>query len=178
MISAPGQNIYLIGLIGSGKTAVGEQLATRLGRSFYDLDREVDGELGYSFHRLVEEQGWLAFRELEYAIVKRFTALERAVIALGGGTIRYAWNRDALRGTGIIILLQADLAVLADRVRRTDRPRVHAGTSLEQDLEKLWSSAGHLYRGAADLTYRTDQGKSVSQEIDDLMALIPANCLA
>jgi shikimate kinase len=55
-------------MIGSGKTAIGERLAVRLGRAFYDLDREMDQELGYSFHRLVQEQGWLAFRELEYDI--------------------------------------------------------------------------------------------------------------
>jgi len=171
--SKAGRNLYLIGLIGSGKTAIGEQLARRLNRPFRDLDREMDRELGYSFHRLVQEQGWLTFRELEYTIVKRFAATEPAVIALGGGTIRYQWNRDAIRGTGITILLEADLSVLAERVSRADRPRVNAGTSLEEDLQNIWSSAAHLYRGAADLTYRTDRGKTVAQEVDDLIALLP-----
>lgn len=169
---AAGGNLYLSGLIGSGKTAIGERLAKRLGRPFYDLDREMDRELGRSFHELVREQGWLAFRELEYRIVKRFAAMERVVVALGGGTVRYEWNTDALRGTGVIILLEADLKVLADRVRAADRPRVNPGASLEEDLARIWSSAGDLYRAAAQITCPTDQGKTLDEEVSDLIAMV------
>lgn len=167
-------NVYLSGLIGSGKTAIGERLAEKLGRGFYDLDREMDKELGRSFHDLVKEQGWLAFRELEYALIKRFAALKDVVVGLGGGTVRYEWNRDALRGTGVTILLIADLAVLAARVRAADRPRVNAGASLEEDLQRIWTATGHLYRSSADLTYRTDQGKCVEVEVDDLVEFLKA----
>ncbi len=165
-------NIYLCGLIGSGKTAIGERLAARLHRPFLDLDREMDRELGRSFHALVQEEGWLAFREREYALCRRFAALERHVIALGGGTVRYAWNTDMLRGTGIMILLDADLDVLAERVRRADRPRVNPGTSLENDLRQIWSSTGHLYREAADVIYRTDAGKDLEAEVNEILALL------
>jgi shikimate kinase len=164
-------NVYLSGLIGSGKTTLGEGLAARLGRPFFDLDREVNAALGRSFHHLVREQGWLAFRELEYGIVKRFAALEGAVCALGGGTVRYAWNRDALRGTGVLVFLEADLATLAARVRAADRPRVNRGVSLEEDLAAIWAAAEPLYR-LADLTYRTDRGVSAEQELDELTALL------
>jgi shikimate kinase len=159
-------------MIGSGKTAIGERLATKLGRPFHDLDREMDRELGYSFHRLVQEQGWLAFRELEYDICKRFSHMQRVVVALGGGTVRYAWNRDILRGTGITILLDADLKTLADRVRRADRPRVNAGISLEDDLRRIWSTTGHLYRQAADFVYRTDVGQNIEAEVAELLTLL------
>ena len=176
--SAPGRlcglNVYLCGMIGSGKTAIGERLAARLGRTFYDLDREMDRELGYSFHRLVREQGWLAFRELEYDICRRFAGTAGIVAALGGGTPRYAWNRDVLRRTGITILLDADQKTLADRVRQADRPRVNPGVSLEEDLERIWSTAGHLYRQAADIVYRTDLGKNIDAEVGDLLTLLVA----
>jgi len=165
-------NIYLSGMIGSGKTAVGTLLAQRIGWSFFDLDREMDRELGRSFHELIREQGWLAFRELEYRICKRFARMERTVIALGGGTVRYEWNTDLLRGTGIMILLEADLPTLAGRVRAADRPRVNPGVSLEEDLQRIWSSSAHLYRQAAALTYQTDTGKGVEEEVDDLVTLL------
>jgi shikimate kinase len=165
-------NVYLCGLIGSGKTAIGERLAAKLGRRFYDLDREMDRELGYSFHRLVQEQGWLRFREIEYDLCKRFAGLQEAVVALGGGTPRYAWNQDILRGTGITVLLEADLTVLADRVRKADRPRVNPDASLEEDLQRIWSNAGHLYRQAADLVYRTDAGKDLETEVSDLLTIL------
>ena len=164
-------NVYLSGLIGSGKTTLGRRLADRLGRSFLDLDRELDGDLGRSFHELVREEGWLAFREREYAIVKRFAAAKRAVCALGGGTVRYAWNRDALRGTGVTVFLEADLATLAARVRAADRPRVNPGVSLEEDLAAIWAAAALLYRDA-DLTYRTDTGRSEDEEVADLATLL------
>jgi shikimate kinase len=164
-------NVYLSGLIGSGKTTLGERLAARLGRPFFDLDREMNAALGRSFHDLVREQGWLAFRELEYRIVKRFSAMDGVVIALGGGTVRYEWNRDALRGTGVLVFLEADLATLAARVRAADRPRVNPGVSLEDDLAAIWTAAEPLYR-AADLTYRTDAGRSVEEEVEDLAGLL------
>jgi shikimate kinase len=171
-------NVYLCGMIGSGKTVLGERLAERLGRSFVDLDREMDRTLGGSFHRLVSERGWLAFRELEYAIVKRIARMRDVVAALGGGTVRYEWNRDVLRGTGVTILLHADLAVLADRVRAADRPRVNAGLSLKDDLAAIWSASAHLYRAAADVTYRTDTARTIDQEVDDLVALVASRLSA
>jgi shikimate kinase len=167
-----GENIYLCGLIGSGKTALGERLAAALNRPFLDLDREMDRQLGRSFHALVQEQGWLAFREVEYDLCRRFAGLKRSVIALGGGTVRYAWNRDILRGSGFTILLEADLAVLAERVRRADRPRVNQGVSLEEDLRTIWATSGHRYREAADLVYRTDTGMCLDDEVAELLALI------
>ena len=171
-------NIYLSGMIGSGKTALGTLLARRLGWSFFDLDQEMDKEVSgrgdpasrpYTFHDLVREQGWLAFRELEYKICKRFSKMNRSVIALGGGTARYEWNRDILQGTGVRILLLADLKVLAERVSRQDRPRVNPGTTLEEDLERIWDEHQEQYLGFADLHYRTDGGKTVFEEVEDLL---------
>ena len=165
-------NVYLCGMIGTGKTALGERLAARLGRPFHDLDREMDRELGRSFHELVRAEGWLAFREIEYRICRRFAALEHAVCALGGGTVRYEWNTDVLRGTGVTILLEGDLALLADRVRAADRPRVHAGLSLEEDLARIWERSAHLYRGAADLVYRLTPGRGIDESAGDLVGLL------
>ena len=159
-------------MIGSGKTTLGERLAACLRRPFLDLDRELDGELGRSFHDLVREQGWVPFRELEYALCKRVVAMRGIVCALGGGTVRYEWNRDVLRGTGVTVLLEAELATLAARVRGADRPRVNPGTSLEEDLAAIWASAGHLYRQAADLVYRTDSDRPLGQQIEDLVGLL------
>jgi shikimate kinase len=154
-------------MIGSGKTTIGTRLARELELPFFDLDQEMDRILGYSFHRLVQEKGWVAFRELEYTICKRFARRQRSLICLGGGTVRYEWNMDLLRGTGRIILLTAALDELARRVRAADRPRVNVGTTLEEDLRAIWSESEEKYRRAADLTYDTD-GKNVAQVVADL----------
>jgi shikimate kinase len=170
MTAKPG-NIYLCGMIGSGKTTVGSRLAAEFALPFYDLDREMDRRLGYSFHRLVQERGWVAFRQLEYSICKEFAKLSRSIVCLGGGTVRYEWNMDVLRGTGLVILLTAPLEELARRVRLADRPRVNTGTSLEEDLEKIWSEAGDKYRQAADLIYSTEN-RTVDETVDELRPML------
>jgi shikimate kinase len=164
-------NIYLCGMIGSGKTTIGSRLAHKLELPFFDLDQEMDRILGYSFHRLVQEKGWVAFRELEYAICKRFARREKSLICLGGGTVRYEWNMDVLRGTGFIILLTASLDELARRVRAADRPRVNVGTTLEEDLRAIWLESEEKYRRAADLTFDTDR-KSLEGVVAELQPAI------
>jgi shikimate kinase len=79
-----------------------------------------------------------------------------------------------LRGTGLLVLLEADLVTLAARVREADRPRVNPGVTLEEDLERIWSSSADCYRGSADLVYRTDVGRSVEDEVAELLGLLAA----
>ena len=164
-------NIYFCGMIGSGKTTIGKRLAHRLGLDFYDLDQEMDRILGYSFHQLVEEEGWVAFRELEYSICKRFAAMEKAIICLGGGTVRYEWNLDVIRGSGLIILLTATLEELTRRVKLADRPRVNPGTTVEEDIRLIWDKSSKKYFAAADLVYATDQ-KSIEEEVRELEGIV------
>jgi len=164
-------NVYFSGMIGSGKTTIGAQLAASLKREFLDLDQEMDRILGCSFHNLVHEQGWLAFRELEYSICKSFSRRRNAIIALGGGTVRYEWNRDILKGSGIIIHLNTPLGVLIERVRKADRPRVHASTTLEQDVHKIWTESSRKYLDSADIVYETAH-KSISAEVRELKEII------
>jgi len=165
-------NLYLCGMIGSGKTALGIAISRRLQWPFFDLDRVMEEEAGKRIHDVVAEETWLGFREKEYTICKRFSQMNHSVIALGGGTVRYEWNRDILKGTGPIILLTAKLKVLAERVRKNDRPRVNPGVTLEQDLSVLWKKFKHLYYLAADFVYRTDRDITVRQEADEIVKIL------
>jgi shikimate kinase len=165
-------NVYLSGLIGAGKTTVGRELAAQLRWEFDDLDLAMAALTGKPFQTVVKEEGWLAFRQYEYQICKDFARRERTVIGLGGGTVRYEWNRDVLTGTGVNVLLLADLQVLEDRVRPKDRPRVHAGTSLAEDLQTIWQDYRDLYLDFADIVYFTDQERSVAEEVDDLVRMV------
>ncbi len=163
--------IYFCGMIGSGKTTIGKRLASALQLDFYDLDREMNRILGHSFHKLVLEKGWVAFRELEYSICKKFAQLQNSVIALGGGTVRYEWNMDILNGTGLIILLTASNEELIRRVKPADRPRVNEGVSLEEDIQMMWQASKNKYYEAADIVYQTDQ-KSIEEEIWELRRIV------
>jgi shikimate kinase len=127
--------------------------------------------LGYSFHRLVQEKGWVAFRELEYSICKRFARREKSLICLGGGTVRYEWNMDVLRGTGFFVLMTAPLDELVRRVRNEQRPRVNLGTSLEEDLRTIWEQSEEKYRRAADAVVDTG-GKSIEAAVVELQSVV------
>lgn len=163
--------VYLCGMIGSGKTTLGIPLARCLGVDFYDLDRKMDSILGYSFHILIKEKGWVAFRELEYKICKQFAQLDNALICLGGGTVRYEWNMDVLKDTGLFILLTAPIEELIERVRKADRPRVNPGLSLEEDIRQIWESSREKYYSAADIVYDT-YGKSIEQSVAELKKIV------
>jgi len=162
-------NVYLCGMIGAGKTAVGKAIARKLRWPFFDLDQIMEEEAGKRIHDIVAEETWLGFREREYLVCKRFSQMDRSVIALGGGTVRYQWNMDVLRGSGVVILLKANLKVLADRVKKYDRPRVNPGTSLEKDISILWKKYKSLYYKAADLVVKTDQDKTVLEEAVEII---------
>jgi len=163
--------VYFCGMIGVGKTTIGKRLARELELDCYDLDQEMERTLGYSFHRLVEEKGWLAFRELEYSICKRFARLSDAVVCLGGGTVRYEWNMDVLGGTGLFILLTAPLPELMQRMENAPRPRVNARTSLEEDLHLIWETSKDKYYAAADVIYDT-HAKTVAQAVLDIKSIV------
>ena len=163
--------VYFCGMIGSGKTTIGKPLAAAMDLPFYDLDDQMDKILGHSFHKLVKNEGWVAFRELEYSICKKFVRQEKGIFCLGGGTVRYEWNMDALRGTGLIILLTAPLEVLIKRVKAADRPRVHRNTSLEEDIRLLWETHQDKYLGAAQIRYRTDR-KEIDEEVEEIKRII------
>jgi len=164
-------NIYFCGMIGTGKTTIGKRLAENLNLDFYDLDQEMDRSIGYSFHRLVRKKGWLAFRELEYTTCKFFAQVQNSIICLGGGTVRYEWNLDVLKGTGLIILLTASIGELVRRVQLADRPRVNAGTTLEEDIRMMWETSQSKYYRAADIVYPTDR-KSIEDEVRELKHII------
>jgi shikimate kinase len=165
-------NVYLAGMIGVGKTTIGQELARVLDVPFYDFDWELNKYTGLDLHTLVCEQGWLGFRVAEYAVIKRLAAIDGAVVGLGGGTVRYEWNLDAMAGTGPIVLLTADLNILAERVRVADRPRVNPGTTLEEDLDLIWRNGKDLYLKAATYTYPTDKGLTATQEAEEIAALV------
>jgi shikimate kinase len=165
-------NLYLAGMIGSGKTTIGTEVSRRTGKEWRDLDQEMDQRLGYSFHRLVAEEGWVPFRELEYEICRYFATRNHTVVGLGGGTIRYQWNRDALAGTGVVVLLEASEETLIERVRHADRPRVNPGTDLAEDVRRMWQTFAPRYRSAADHIVRTDAGRTLEEEIAEVLEIM------
>ena len=139
-------NVYLVGMPGSGKSAVGRRLAERLSVPFVDLDQEVESAAGATAAEIFAEGGEPAYRELETSTLSRVSARNRLVVACGGGTVIDPDNRMLLRASGTVIWLQVPLEFLKERdLISPERPLLRD----EGDLERLYREREPLYREAS-----------------------------
>jgi shikimate kinase len=144
-------HIWLIGMMGAGKTAVGRELASRLGLDFADTDAEVVARTGCSIAHLWGERGEAAFRDMERAALRHLADRDPAVIATGGGAVLDPDNVATMRRSGLVVWLTATDATLARRVGdATTRPLLDAGDSraqlaaiLEERLPDYTNAAHH-----------------------------------
>src|SRR5947208_12794232 len=100
-------NIVLVGFMGTGKTAVGRELAARLGRGFADTDVWIVEEAGVPIPQIFAGEGEAAFRMREARAVARAAGLSGAVIATGGGALGTDENVERLRSSGVLVCLTA-----------------------------------------------------------------------
>ena len=146
------QNIYLVGLMGAGKTTVGRQLARRLGRPFFDSDHEIVARTGVAIPTIFEIEGEEGFRRREAQAIAELTAEKNLVMATGGGVVLSAENRRLLHDTGWVIYLNVPPALLYERTRHDrNRPLLRVADPLAK-LEELHTLRDPLYREAAHVT--------------------------
>lgn len=147
-ISKQTEHLILIGMPGSGKTSIGQEVAAELNRNFYDLDWEIERKFKRSAGAIIEEYGEKAFRKIETGrAVELFKKLaidkEAAVIALGGGSVLSKTIMSLARQTGSIIFLDRPIEDLA----RQDRPL----SSSAEDLDRLYENRISLYNSYCDI---------------------------
>src|SRR4051812_9509638 len=110
-------NIFLIGPMGSGKSAVGRQLAKQMHLDFYDSDAEIELRTGVNIPYIFEREGEAGFREREREVIDSLTHLHNVVIATGGGAILLAQNRECLSTRGFVVYLRASVQQQLERTR-------------------------------------------------------------
>ncbi len=143
--------IFLIGLMGAGKTTVGRQLAKRVGASFVDLDHEIEKRTGVRVTTIFELEGEEGFRERESRVLAETAVRDDIVVATGGGIVLRPENRDILRKAGTVIYLDAPPNILYERTRKdTNRPLLRVPDPLAK-LHELHALRDPLYREVADI---------------------------
>ena len=135
-------NIILTGFMGTGKTAVGREVAARTGRPFVDLDDLIEQRAGKSIPEIFAQDGEPAFRALEAAICGEMAAPAGLVIATGGGAVVNPANREALAAGGTVICLEADLETILQRVGRGDDRPMLAGPDRVARIRELLAARG------------------------------------
>jgi shikimate kinase len=170
-VASDRRNLYLIGPMGSGKTAVGRRLAALLGMDFFDSDAEIEKRTGVDVRYIFEKEGEARFRQREREVIADLTALEGVVVATGGGAVLDPGNRERLATTGTVIYLQTSVDTQLQRTRAgRNRPLLLADDP-RAVLERLMAVRRPLYEEIADITVDTSgrQVRSVAASIRDLL---------
>lgn len=166
------KNIYLIGPMGSGKSAVGRRLATLLGVPFHDSDSEIEKRTGVDIRFIFEKEGEARFRERERDAIAALTALEGVVVATGGGAVLDPLNRERMRATGTVIYLRATVDAQLARTQPTRNRPLLLNEDPRTVLERLMSIRQPLYEEIANYTVDTSdrQVRAVAADVHEWLS--------
>jgi len=163
------QNLFLIGPMGAGKSAVGRQLARILHLNFMDSDNEIEARTGVDISFIFEKEGEEGFRRREAKVIDDLSKMEGLVLATGGGAVVNSQNRSFLGARGFVVYLHTTVdQQLARTQKGRERPLLEKGDR-KQILEDLMAERDEMYREIADLIVETDgrKVKAVASEIVD-----------
>lgn len=173
-VEIPG-NVYLVGLMGAGKTSVGRVLAKRLKKTFIDSDHEIESRTGVRIPVIFEIEGEEGFRRREATVLRELVLLPEVVLATGGGAVLDSGNRFLLHSTGTVIYLRAEPSELWLRTRHDrNRPLLQSANPLAR-LEELLALRDPLYRDAAHLVVDTGS-QSIRSLVSRIERELQAHC--
>jgi shikimate kinase len=173
-VSLGTRSIVLVGMPGSGKSAVGRRLAARLELAFVDADEEIERAAGKPIMDIFKDHGEAYFRDGERKVIARLLTCGPQVLATGGGALMAEETRDNIRRSGISIWLKAELPVLMRRVlKRNSRPLLQKDP--EGVMRHLMETRYPIY-ATADVTVesRDMPHDTIVGEIIEALAKSPA----
>jgi shikimate kinase len=165
------ENVVLIGFMGTGKTAIGKRLSTKLDYRFIDTDAEIETATGLKIPEIFKKYGERRFRAEERIAIQKASSCRGAVIATGGGVVLSRENMQALRQGGLIVLLESRPEVISKRVRHHDvRPLLSRSSQLETQIEELLAERAPFY---ADYDLKIDTSDlSFEEVIDEILSYL------
>jgi shikimate kinase len=148
-------NIFLVGMMGSGKTTLGRALAQRLQLEFVDTDKVLVERTGVPIATIFEIEGEQGFRRRETGVLAELAEHPGQVIATGGGAVLAEENRRVMRAHGTVVYLRARLESLWERTRHDSTRPLLATADPRATLAELLEQRDPLYREAAHVTVDT-----------------------
>lgn len=161
-------NIYLIGMMGSGKSTVGKTLSEKMHKPFIDLDSEIEKGTGKNISEIFDTDGEEQFRIMETKQLKKYS---ESIVACGGGIVLKDENRECINENGVTILLTASMEELSNRLSDSGNRPLLADDNTEEALTKLWLERQLHYLNTADFTIETD-GKNPEQLTEEILVQI------
>ena len=165
------KNIFLIGLMGSGKTTIGKILSKTLNKDFYDSDHVVEEKTGVKVPLIFEYEGEVGFRKREESVLKDLVCRKNIVLATGGGVILSKNNCKLLADNGHVVYLKSNCEDLVVRMAGDkSRPLLQEG-DLKETLESLFEFRDPMYESISDYIIETSgkRAKEVSYEIESFI---------
>ena len=150
-------NIFLVGLMGAGKTTIGRLLAKRLKKTFIDTDHELELRTGVKIPLIFELEGEDGFREREAALISELTQRQDIILATGGGAILRTENRQALAQNGTVIYLDAKVEDLWQRTQHDKNRPLLQTNDPKAKLAELFAQRDPLYREIANILITSGQ---------------------
>ena len=158
-------NIYLIGMMGSGKSTVGKPLSEKMHKPFIDLDSEIEKGTGKNISEIFDIDGEEQFRKMETKQLKQYS---ESIVACGGGIVLKDENREFINENGIAILLLATMGELTQRLSNSGNRPLLADDNTEEALTKLWMERQIDYLETANFTIETD-GKNPEELTEEIL---------
>ena len=163
------KTVVLVGMMGSGKTAIGKALAARLGVPFLDSDAEIEKAANMTISEIFQRDGEHFFRARESEVIDRLLDAQVGILSTGGGAFLAEKNRRIVSEKGVSVWLDADLDLLWSRVKgKSTRPLLRTAHPL-RTLREIYEARVPIY-AQADLSVRADPGYS----IDDMAGRVQA----
>ena len=154
------QNIFLVGLMGVGKSTVGKKLASRLGVDFIDCDHELERRMGVTVNMIFDIEGEEGFRLRETRLLEELSAQDYGVIATGGGVVTQAQNRELLKQQQCVIYLNATVDLLWSRLRYCKNRPLLQTQNPRARLAALLQARDPLYREVASDIINVSRGSA------------------
>ena len=162
------KNIILIGMMGSGKTSVGQAISQAANLVFIDTDTMIESRLKMTIPHIFAQYGEPYFRSLEADAAQQAATYTGTVIATGGGIVTNPQNMTILKASGFVIYLRCSVKQLYIRTEKdNNRPLLNTPTERFTKLENLLSQREHLYMQYSDLILDTD--KSTIDELSEII---------
>ena len=164
-------NIFLIGLMGAGKSTIGRQLAKELGKNFHDSDIEIEKRTGVGIDVIFDIEGEEGFRRRETGMLRELVEKRGIVLATGGGVVLAPENQQLLKDNGLVVYLRATAEHLAGRVRQDrKRPLLQSGDKLTK-ISELLTRREPIYSKLADMVVETND-KNVYRVVREISRMV------
>lgn len=162
-------NIYLVGFMGTGKTAVAKRLAERLGMNYVEMDEVIEKKEAKSINDIFREDGEQYFRQLEKNLIEELATKKNQVVSAGGGVVINPANIDKMKASGVIICLEASVDIIYERVKLdASRPLLQVEDPRGKIRELLESRKQHYDK--SDYNIDTSD-KNIEEVVDEIIKI-------